>query len=132
MSKVNVQGLQDKTAYPISFALLGVLPLDAVVHKNALTTFLSKIRQKGSIENDIALRQIVMKDVKDKSWFMFVREILHMTTDTSSGPGNPLLSLMSECETFGYLPLFSLNIDSGQGLQVPVQLGDPILLLYCL
>ena len=36
------------------------------------------IRLKGSIENDIALRQIVMKDVKDKSWFMFVREILHM------------------------------------------------------
>ena len=52
--------------------------LFAVVHKNALTTFLNMIRLKGSIENDIALRQILMKDVKDKSWFMFVREILHM------------------------------------------------------
>ena len=31
------------------------------------------IRQKGSIENDIALRQLVMKDENDKSWFMFVR-----------------------------------------------------------
>ena len=40
--------------------------------------FLNMIRLKGSIENDIELRQIVMKDVKDKSWFMFVREILHM------------------------------------------------------
>ena len=40
--------------------------------------FLNMIRLKGSIENDIALRQIVIKDVKDKSWFMFVREILHM------------------------------------------------------
>ena len=73
-----IQGLLDKTANSISLALLGVLPLDAVVHKNALTTFLNMIRLKGSIENDIALRQIVMKDVKDKSWFMFVREILHM------------------------------------------------------
>ena len=73
-----IQGLPDKTANSISLALLGVLPLDAVVHKNALTTFLNMIRLKGSIENDIALRQIVMKDVKDKSWFMFVREILHM------------------------------------------------------
>ena len=35
-------------------------------------------KTKGSIENDIALRQIVMKDVKDKSWFMFVRDILHI------------------------------------------------------
>ena len=73
-----IQGLPDITANSISLALLGVLPLDAVVHKNALTTFLNMIRLKGSIENDIALRQIVMKDVKDKSWFMFVREILHM------------------------------------------------------
>ena len=46
--------------------------------QNALTTFLNMIRLKGSIENDIALRQIVMKAVKGKSWFMFVREILHM------------------------------------------------------
>ena len=30
------------------------------------------------MKNGIALRQIVMKDVEDKSWFMFVREILHM------------------------------------------------------
>ena len=36
------------------------------------------IRHKGTIENDIALRQIVMKDVNDKSWFMFVRSILDL------------------------------------------------------
>ena len=36
------------------------------------------IRQKGSIESDIALRQLVMKDEHDKSWFMFVREILNL------------------------------------------------------
>ena len=73
-----IQGLPDKAANSICLALLGVLPLDAVLHKNVLTTFLNMIRLKGSIENDIALRQIVMKDVNDKSWFMFVREILHM------------------------------------------------------
>ena len=34
-----IQGLPDKTDISISLALLGVLPLDAVVHKNALSTF---------------------------------------------------------------------------------------------
>ena len=48
--------------------------------KTLLLHFLNMIRQKGSTENGIALRQIVMKDVKDISWFMFVREILHMYT----------------------------------------------------
>ena len=48
------------------------------MHKNALTTFVNMIRQKGSIENDIALRQLVMKDENDKSWFMFVRGILKL------------------------------------------------------
>ena len=81
-----IQGLPNKTANSISLSLLGVLPLDAVVHKNALTTFLNMIRQKGSIKNGIALRQIVMKDIKDKSWFMFVREILHMYTLPSIFP----------------------------------------------
>ena len=73
-----IQGLPDKTANTICLALLGILPLEAVLHKNALTTFVNIIRHKGTIENDIALRQIVMKDVNDKSWFMFVRSILDL------------------------------------------------------
>ena len=36
------------------------------------------IRHKGTIESDIALRQIVMKNENDKSWFMFVRGILNL------------------------------------------------------
>ena len=71
-----IQGLPDKTANTICLALLGILPLEAVLHKNALTTFMNMIRCKGSIENDLALRQIVMKDENDKSWFMYVRKIL--------------------------------------------------------
>ena len=38
----------------------GLLPLEVVLHRNALTTFLNMTRQKGSIENDIALRQLIM------------------------------------------------------------------------
>ena len=41
-----IQGLPDKTANSISLALLGVLPLDAVVHKNALTTFFKHDKTK--------------------------------------------------------------------------------------
>ena len=33
-----IKGLPDKTANSISLAILGVLPLVVVVHKNALTT----------------------------------------------------------------------------------------------
>ena len=73
-----IQGLPDKASNTTCLALLGVLPLEVVLHKNALTTFINMIRQKGSIENDIALRQLVMKDKNDKSWFMFVRGILKL------------------------------------------------------
>ena len=73
-----IQGLPDKTANTICLALLGILPLEAVLHKNALTTFVNMIRHKGTIENDIALRKIVMKDVNDKSWFMSVWSILDL------------------------------------------------------
>ena len=73
-----MQGLPDNTANSISLALLGILPFETVLHKNALTTFVNMIRQKGSIENDIALRQLVMKDENDKSWFMFIRKTLSL------------------------------------------------------
>ena len=73
-----IQGLHDKTSNTICLALLGILPVEAVFYINALTTFVNMIRQKGSIENDIALRQLVMKDENDKSLFMFVRGILKL------------------------------------------------------
>ena len=73
-----IQGLPDKTANTVCLALLGILPLEVVLHKNALTTFVNMIRHKGTIESDIALRQIVMKNENDKSWFMFVRGILNL------------------------------------------------------
>ena len=62
-----IQGLPDKASNTICLALFGVLPLEVVLHKNALTTFINIRRQKGSIENDIALRQLVMKDENDKA-----------------------------------------------------------------
>ena len=73
-----IRGLPDNTANIISLALLEILPLEAVLHKNALTTFVNMIRQKGSIENRIVLRQLVMKDENDKCWFMFIRKTLSM------------------------------------------------------
>ena len=73
-----IQGLPDKTANTVCLALLGILPLEVVLHKNALTTFVNMIRHKGTVESDIALRQIVMKNENDKSWFMFVRSILNL------------------------------------------------------
>ena len=38
-----IQGLPDKTANAICLALLGILPLEVVLHKKALTTFVNMI-----------------------------------------------------------------------------------------
>ena len=56
-----IQGLPDKTSNSISLALLGILTIEAVMHKKALTIFVNMIKQKGSIENEIGLRQTVRK-----------------------------------------------------------------------
>ena len=42
-----IQGLPDKTSNSISLALLGILTIEAVIHKNALTTFINMTKQKG-------------------------------------------------------------------------------------
>ena len=68
-----IQGLPDKTPKGITLALLGILPLESIIHKNALNLFMSISRNKHFLEHKIAERQIAMKDFEDKSWFNLIR-----------------------------------------------------------
>ena len=56
-----IQGLPDKTPNGITLALLGILLLETVIHKNALNLFMSIARNCDTIEYDITMRQLVMK-----------------------------------------------------------------------
>ena len=72
-----IQGLPDKTPNCITLALLGVLPLDTVIHKkNSLNLFIGIASNSNFIEYDIAMRQLAMKTPDEKSWFNIVRSIL--------------------------------------------------------
>ena len=46
-----IQGLPDKTA---CFALLGILPVEIIFHKNLLNLFIDMIRSENSVEYEIA------------------------------------------------------------------------------
>ena len=72
----HIQGLLDKTPKGITLALLGILPLETIIHKNALNLFMSISRNTHFLEHEIAERQIAMKDFEDKNWFNLIRQIL--------------------------------------------------------
>ena len=71
-----IQGLPDKTSNSITLALLGILPLETVIHKNALNLFMNITRSKDCFEYEIAERQLVMKGDQEKSWFDFIKSVL--------------------------------------------------------
>ena len=71
-----IQGLPDKTSNSITLALLGILPLETVIHKNALNLFMNIARSKDCIEYEIAERQLVMKGDQEKRWFNFIKSVL--------------------------------------------------------
>ena len=71
-----IQGLPDNASNSACLVLLGVLPTGAVLHKNLLTLFVSMIRDKTSIEYEIAQRQLVMREDPRDSMFTYIKSIL--------------------------------------------------------
>ena len=71
-----IQSLPDKTPNVVTLGLLGILPVEAVIDKNALNLFMNVIRDKNSIEYQIAERQLAMKDSQEKCWFDYIKSIL--------------------------------------------------------
>ena len=73
-----IQGLPDKTPNSITLALLGMLPLKTVIHKNVLNLFMNIARLSDSVGFEIAKRQLAMKESHEKSWFNFIKELLDL------------------------------------------------------
>ena len=73
-----IQGLPDNTSNSACLALLGILPIEVVLHKNLLNMYVNMIRNDNSIEYEIAHRQLVMIDPQQKSLFNYIRDILNL------------------------------------------------------
>ena len=67
--------LHEITADTAVYILSGQLPLVADLHKRVLGT-LGSVLRSNSIETELAERQILLKDKKSKSWFVYVSPIL--------------------------------------------------------
>jgi hypothetical protein len=71
-----LQGLPDSTATNVVYLLSGTLPLEAQLHIAALTFIAGMCRRENSLERDILLRQIAMKDSTSRSWVMHLQNLL--------------------------------------------------------
>ena len=70
-----IQGLPDNTSNTACLALLGILPVEVLLHKNLLNMFVNMIRNENSIEYEIAQRQLVMRESPRESIFTHIQSI---------------------------------------------------------
>ncbi|MCW4345831.1 MAG: reverse transcriptase family protein [Candidatus Thiodiazotropha endolucinida] len=73
-----IQGLPDKTPNCITLSLLGVPPVETIIHKNILNLFVNVARTENSVEHEILERQLVMKKPDENTWCSTVRETLKL------------------------------------------------------
>ena len=73
-----IQGLPDKTPNCVTLSLIGVPPVETIVHKNMLNLFVSSARSQNSVEYEVLERQLVMKDSTENSWCNEVKRILEI------------------------------------------------------
>jgi hypothetical protein len=71
-----LQHLPSSTANSAVYILLGVPPIEAIVHMHVLGLFCSAIRRKSSLECEVLERQLSVKDQHSCSWAVYVRSIL--------------------------------------------------------
>jgi hypothetical protein len=73
-----LQGLPPRTADIATLGLIGVFPIEAVIHKKALMLFRSLIEDRSGIEYEICLRQLALKQPDTRSWTGYIQPILKM------------------------------------------------------
>ena len=73
-----LQGLPDNTSNSACLGLLGILPVESVIHKTLLNLLTTMMRDQNSIEYKIAQRQIVMRDMPQKSMFTHIQCLLDL------------------------------------------------------
>ena len=72
-----IQYLPDRCPALAVYSLLGATPISSQIDINALTLFGSIIRSQGSIEKEVAVRQLAIKEEESKSWFIYIRKTLN-------------------------------------------------------
>ena len=71
-----IQHLPESSANAACYLLLGVLPIQAQIDVKILTLFGSILRREGSLEREVAERQLAVKDLHSPSWFSTVKKLL--------------------------------------------------------
>jgi hypothetical protein len=71
-----LQHLPDSTAKPALYLLLGILPIEAVLHTRLLNFFMSIINRPASFEADIIKRQLAMKSKGSHSWTLYIQKTI--------------------------------------------------------
>ena len=76
-----IQGLPDSSANPAIYLLIGILPVEAMIHVRALTLFRSILAAEtpsppAMFIKELILRQLAMKDNTSKSWTVYIKQLL--------------------------------------------------------
>ena len=71
-----IQHLPENTATPVIYLLLGCIPIEGQIHIQMLTFFASILRKPNTIEYNIIMRQLALKDLSSNSWVVQVRVLL--------------------------------------------------------
>ena len=61
---------------PTCLAFLGILPIEAILHKNLLNMFVNMIRNEDSIECKLAQAQLIVRESTKESIFIHIQLIL--------------------------------------------------------
>ena len=72
-----IQSFPNSTAIPALYCLLGVRPLEKELDLRRLSLLAIVLYTDGTLEQDIAMRQISVKDPDSHSWFVSCNELLH-------------------------------------------------------
>ena len=72
-----LQGLPDNTANAASLGLLGILPVLTTIESRALKLLVDIFSDRTSLEYQIAVRQLALKDESSSSWFVYIQGVLH-------------------------------------------------------
>lgn len=69
--------LPNPTADPAVYILTGTIPIEGLIHKRALSLFGNVCRSgDGATEWQLAKRQLTVKTLNSKSWFIAIKKIL--------------------------------------------------------
>ena len=72
-----VLSLPETVADPASYVLAGAIPIEAVVHKRALSFFGNICRlEETAVEKQLARRQLAVKSLDSNSWYIAIRKFL--------------------------------------------------------